>query len=393
MSALVLRAMCDQHEISFTEVARAAEISRTAISQLANRGVWPARDRASIRTRITEFLRGHGITADWSRKEKAPTCSSTSRPGNTKSMTPPKQETEMLLRKETLSESTRRHFQLARDPFADPRELADVYTGSPDIRYVRESMMDKVRHGGFLAVIGESGAGKSTLREELIDRLQRDAQPVLVAMPYVIAMEDSESKGKILKATAISDSIMATVAPLTRVMSSPDARWRQLHNTLRESSRAGHRHLLLIEEAHALAIPTLKHLKRFIELKDGLRPLISIILLGQPELAAKLSEQNPEVREVVQRVEIVHLPPLDTNLGGYLTHRFERMGLKLPDYIDAPALDAIVTRMTTATGTSRGKSSNLYPLAVHNVLARAFNLAASLGAPRVTAEMVKEGAR
>lgn len=299
----------------------------------------------------------------------------------------------MLLRKESLSESTRRHFNLARDPFADPRELADVYTGSPDIRYVREAMMDKVRHGGFLAVIGESGAGKSTLREELIDRLHRDAQPVLVALPYVLAMEDSESKGKILKATHIADAIMATVAPLTRVMGSPDARWRQLHNTLRDSSRAGHRHLLLIEEAHALAIPTLKHLKRFIELKDGLRPLISIILLGQPELAAKLSEQNPEVREVVQRVELVHLPPLDQNLPGYLTHRFERMGLKLTDLVDPLALDALVSRMTTATGTSRGKSSNLYPLAVHNVLARAFNLAASLGAPKVTAEMVKEGGR
>lgn len=391
MSALRLRALCDEHRISYTELANAAQISRSAISQLGNRGAWPARNRALIRTRITEFLRDRGITADWSRKEKAPTRATAPRPVTTPNHT--HQETEMLHRKETLSEGTRRHFSLTRDPFADPRELADVYTASSDIRYVRESMMDKVRHGGFLAVIGESGSGKSTLREELIDRLQRDSQPVLVAQPYVLAMEDSERKGKILRATDIADSIMATVAPLTRVLSSSDSRWRQLHNTLRESSRAGHRHLLLIEEAHALAIPTLKHLKRFLELKDGLRPLLSIIIMGQPELAAKLSEQNPEVREVVQRVEVVHLPPLDSNLAGYLNHRFERMGLKLADFVEPAALDALVTRMTTATGTSRGKSSNLYPQAVHNVLARAFNLAAVLGAPKVTAEMVREGGR
>lgn len=393
MTPLRLRAICAEHRIQLLDIARATEVSRSAISQLANRGVWPARDRALIRNRITEFLRARGITADWTRKEKAPTRATASRPVTSKAMTPPKQETEMLHRKETLSEPTRRHFNLTRDPFADPRELADVYTASADIRYVRESMMDKVRHGGFLAVIGESGSGKSTLREELIDRLQRDAQPVLVAQPYVVSMEDTEAKGKILRATSISDAIMATVAPLTRVMSSPDARWRQLHNTLRDSSRAGHRHLLLIEEAHALAIPTLKHLKRFLELKDGLRPLLSIILLGQPELAAKLSEQNPEVREVVQRVEVVHLPPLDQHLGAYLKFRFERLGLSIDNYIDPPALDALVSRMTTATGTSRGKSSNLYPLAVHNVLARSFNLAATLGAPKVTAEMVKEGGR
>lgn len=299
----------------------------------------------------------------------------------------------MLLRKETLSENTRRHFKLSRDPFADPRETADVFTASSDVRYVRESMMDKVRHGGFLAVIAESGAGKSTLREELIDRLQREQQAVLVAQPYVLAMEDSDVRGKTLKSLHIAEALMAVIAPTAKTLSSPDARFRQLHTALRESSRAGNRHLLLIEEAHAISIPTLKHLKRFLELKDGLRPLVSIILIGQPELAGKLSEQNPEVREVVQRVEIVHLPPLDNNLGPYLQHRFERIGLKLSDVVEQGAVDAIVTRLTTQTGTSRSKASNLYPLAVHNVLARAMNRAAALGAPTVTAEMVREGAR
>lgn len=299
----------------------------------------------------------------------------------------------MLLRRENLSEATRRHFRISRDPFAEPREIADVYTASPDIRYVRESMMDKVRHGGMLAIIGESGAGKSTLREELVDRIQREEQPVLVIQPYVLAMEDNDSRGKTLKALHIAEAIMATVAPLTKTMSSPEARFRQLHQALRESSRAGHRHVLLIEEAHSIPIPTLKHLKRFLELKDGLRPLLSIILLGQPELATKLSEQNPEVREVVQRIEVVHLPPLDTHLAQYLTHRFQRAGLTLSDLVEPAALDAIVTRLTTPTGTSRTRASNLYPLAVHNVLARGMNVAASLGAPRVTADMVREGGR
>lgn len=391
MSALALRTLCDQHRISLTEVANAAGVSRSAISQLANRGAWPARNRAQVRTRITQFLRGRGISAEWTRKEKAqPRCNATE-PGSTTQDTT--QEVSMLLRRETLSEATRRHFRMTRDPFSEPREIADVYTGSPDIRYVRESMMDKVRHGGMLAVVGESGAGKSTLREELVDRIQREEQPVLVVQPYVLAMEDNDTRGKTLKALHIAEAIMATVAPLTKTMSSPEARFRQLHQALRESSRAGHRHLLLIEEAHSIPIPTLKHLKRFLELKDGLRPLLSIILLGQPELATKLSEQNPEVREVVQRIEVVHLPPLDTHLQQYLTHRFQRVGLALADLVEPAALDAVVTRLTTPTGTSRTRASNLYPLAVHNVLARGLNQAAALGAPKVTADMVREGGR
>jgi hypothetical protein len=58
-------------------------------------------------------------------------------------------------------------------------------------------------------------------------------------------------------------------------MSSPEARFRQLHEVLRDSHRTGARHVLLIEEAHCLPVPTLKHLKRYLELKDGMKPLLS----------------------------------------------------------------------------------------------------------------------
>ena len=68
----------------------------------------------------------------------------------------------------------------------------------------------------------------------------------------------------------------------------------------------------MIEEAHGLPLPTLKHLKRFFELKNGFERLLGIVLIGQTELAQKLSENNPAVREVVQRCEVVTLLPLTT---------------------------------------------------------------------------------
>lgn len=43
------------------------------------------------------------------------------------------------------------------------------------------------------------------------------------------------------------------------------------------------------------------------------------MLIGQPELADKLSERNMEVREVVQRCEVVELLPLDNSLEEFLT--------------------------------------------------------------------------
>src|SRR5690606_18188203 len=134
---------------------------------------------------------------------------------------------------------------------------------------------------------------------------------------------------------------------------------------------------------------TLKHLKRYLELKDGMHPLLSIILLAQPELMLKLDVRNPHVREVAQRIEIATLAPLDQHLGDYLKHRWQRIGAKLDDTIDATGIEAIRSRLSPS-GKQHGGASLLYPLAVHNVMSRAMNMAAQLGVPKVTGDTVRE---
>ena len=108
-----------------------------------------------------------------------------------------------------------------------------------------------------------------------------------------------------------------------------------MHELLKSSRQAGYTHLLLIEEAHRLPIPTLKHLKSFLEMKDGLRRLIGVCLIGQNELFNILSERNPDVREIVQRCEQVVMEPLDSDVEDYLKLKFERVGAKLTDVVKA----------------------------------------------------------
>jgi type II secretory pathway predicted ATPase ExeA len=94
---------------------------------------------------------------------------------------------------------------------------------------------------------------------------------------------------------------------------------------------------------------------------------------------------------------------VDAGLAALITHprldellrRFDAGAtlFAIDQVIEADVLDAITSRLTTQTGTSRGVASNLYPLAVQNVLARGMNAAAALGAPKVTAAMVREGGR
>ncbi|HSX60240.1 MAG TPA: AAA family ATPase [Tahibacter sp.] len=384
----MLKTVLAENSITHDQLANDVGLSRPALSALVNHDRWPVSTNArELRAAISKFLQARGIDA------KRVFCKEASPRANaaTPSSQPQTQvqENQMLLRKQTLSQAARRVFNLQRNPFAEPTQHTDVFM-SPDIRYVREAMHGVTRHGGFLAVVGESGAGKSTLREELLDRVQREKQSVLVAQPYVLGMEDSDSKGKTLRAQHIAESIMSAVAPLARIASSPEQRFAQLHKVLIGSSRAGNMHVLIIEEAHALPVPTLIHLKRFIELKDGMRPLLGVILMGQSELVLKLSQADQRVREVVQRLEIVQLPPLDAQLESYLAHKFERAGTALTRVLEPGAIEALRVRLTPTDSRRRQEGSLLYPLAVQNVLTAAINAAAELGCERVTADIVKE---
>lgn len=294
----------------------------------------------------------------------------------------------MLLRKQTLSQEARKQFKLFSNIFTDNIHDARGVFQNADINDIREALWQTARGNmSFVAVIGQSGAGKSTLRRELIDRLDRQKESVIVIEPYVLATEDNDIKGKTLKSVHIAESILATLAPSVNAKRSPEARFRQVHNLLKESSKAGNHHLLVIEEAHSLPIPTLKHLKRFLELENGFTPLLSIVLIGQNELKNKLSENNEQVREVVQRCEMFELNPFDrVGLESYLSHRSQSAGRELGEFIDETGLNAIAHRL----GAKKGTDSLLYPLAIGNLLTGALNVASELGMPVVTGDLIKE---
>ncbi|EJD6368913.1 AAA family ATPase [Providencia rettgeri] len=384
---LRLKEVMKEHQISQQILATAAGISQPAIAQLVNHGKWPKQHTEQVRQRICEFLDNHELDSAEVFNEVSPQTndSDTSAPDSTKS-----EDETMLLAKQVLLPATKKHFGLFRDPFSDEalQGAEDVFV-TPDIRYVREALYQTARYGGFLAVIGESGAGKSTLRRDLIDRINRENDPIIVIEPYIIAMEDNDIKGKTLKAGSIAEAIINTITPLENVKRSQEARYRQLHRVLKDSSNAGYQHVLVIEEAHALPIPTLKHLKRFYELENGFKKLLSIVLIGQPELSLKLSERNQAVREVVQRCEVVQLPPLDNQLNEFLTFKFGRTGKPINEVLTDCAIEAIRNRLSQVKSGRREAVSLLYPLAVSNLIIAGMNLAAQIGVPVVDADVIK----
>lgn len=391
----IFKKLLDDQPISQTWIAKKLDVSTATINLIVKHGKYPKKNAAQLKQQIIELLVSKGLT----QTEILTAMDAVQLNSNSdqtldveRTAAPLEEEQLMLLRKQTLSQEAKKKFKLFKNIFTETIRSAEELFSNSDIQYVSESMWQAAKgNTSFIAVIAQSGAGKSTLKKGLIDRIQRERLPTIVIEPYPTAMEDNDFKGKTLKSLHIAESILNALAPSTNAKRSPEARLRQVHHLLKESSRAGYHHLLIIEEGHSLPIPTLKHLKRFLELENGFTPLLSIIVLGQDELKIKLAENNPEVREVVQRCEIVTLEPFtQTSLVDYLQHRCKSVDRKLSDFIDESGIEAICTKLTRNIGRNNQHESLLYPLAVGNLLTGALNGAAELGDNIVTGDLVME---
>ncbi|MCB8748338.1 AAA family ATPase [Rhodoferax sp. U2-2l] len=299
----------------------------------------------------------------------------------------------MLLPKQTMSTDARKRFGLFVNPFEGEVTCDAEMFVNGEIRFVREAAWQAAIGGRFVAIIGESGAGKTTILDALKYQVRKERKPVVFIEPSVLGMEDSDTKGKTLKSAAIQTAIVMTLDAMEGVARSDEKRTRQVKRMLQDSTSQGRSHLLVIEEAHSLPIPTLKHLKRLWEKSrmesDGdkyYKSMLGVLLLGHPELEQKLNRFD--VREVMQRCEPVRLPHLGEDLSGYLRFRAETIGRKLDEFITQDGIDALKTRLTVAGGDQGGKVMLMYPLNVNNWMIAALNAAAGLGAPRIDRDVI-----
>ena len=402
---LALHGILVQLKQSQAALARHCRVSKATINLICKFDQWPKTvktNQTALRPLIAEFLRGHGATEEQVLgafeplfEGAHPLCSSTACALYSHGQQAKNQEDDMNVRHSRLTSETRQHFKILRDPFVDElRSCADVFE-SDDIRYVRAAVRQTAQHGGFLAVTGESGAGKSTIRKDLMEWIRTSGERIEVIEPYVVATSAASKSGRLLVAADIVGAVVRNLAPTKPLRSSLEARTHQMHQLLKEGASDGRKHVVVIEEAHDLAVPTLKAMKRFYEQEDGFKKLLAIILIGQNELAEKLSEKDPEVREVVQRCELITLPPLDNNLSAYLNHKFKRVEADVATVLEPGAIEAIRAVLRRNESRSFGGKrttqnvSKCHPLAVNNLVTRAMNMAAGISAKTVNAALIE----
>ncbi len=390
-----LSALFTEYGIPQSDIRRVTGWSRSTVSRIAAHGKWPARGVREAIDSITRYLSDRGLTPAQLKSAQSALLQSSAQKKVASAViqtaeavpqasepTETQEEASMLLRNENITPAAKRHFKLTRSPFVDDiQSRADVYT-TANGRYVSRVMLDAALNHGFVAILGESGSGKSTLRDDLEERIHEENRPIIVIKPYPRQPKKADTKA--LQPNQIESAIFRALGFSGSRKSDPDDRTDQIHGLLKASRAAGYNHLLVIEEAHRMPVDTLKQLKNFLEMRDRLRRLIGICLIGQTrEMRTLLNDRNPEVREIVQRCEQIEMEPLDNDLEGYLTHKFDRIGMQLADVFERDAIDAMRVRLI-----NKDSESICFPLVVNNLVSRALNAAVVAGFPKVDAQVI-----
>ena len=170
-------------------------------------------------------------------------------------------------------------------------------------------------------ITGDIGAGKSTALRAFAHSLDRNLYPlVYLANP-------------LLKVAALYSQILLALQQepafsFTRLLP-------QLRATLQDLARKGRFVLLIIDEAHLLP-PDLFDQLRFL-LNDDFDPAssLTLVLLGQPDLAHKL--RFAPYQALHQRIAVrYHLPPLDLQeTAAYVKHQLRLAGAQQPLFSDS----------------------------------------------------------
>ncbi len=209
---------------------------------------------------------------------------------------------------------------------------------TPDTRYFFPSAkhVDALNHmvyaieerRGFVVITGEIGSGKTTLSRVLFQRLDPRTKTAIVRNTHLTAKD--------LVAAALDELEIPTRPGNTKTQLIG-----KLNEYLIDQLRNDNNVVLLIDEAQNLRPAVLEEVRMLSNLETETDKLIQIVLMGQPELKAKLWLKD--LTQLRQRVTLhYHLGPLDAaETAGYVNHRLRVAGANGTPIFNAAALRKI----------------------------------------------------
>lgn len=366
---IALKKLIDEHNISsaqfikrFKEIT-AENMSKASLSLLLNEG--------KELKKITDFKAKIAKTYNSLTKENK----------SINELFEIEQQEENMIESINLTYDELKHFGLSRDPFMPfiTKESDIVMLDSH--HYALEMMRAARDTGQFTVITSEVGGGKTTV----LGKFEAETKAVSDCLIIKVRTRDMDR-------CTTKDILAACVFDLSddKPKRGAESLSRQVEALLKKHHDAGKRIILIIDEAQDLHTHTLKYLKRLWELRDGLTPLVGIILIGQTELATRLySDNNLAVREVTARTIHAPLEPINESLKDYIAGKVKCVK---GDYTKIITDDAIaeLSDMLTLKDANKKQIYKAYPLNVNNRIKRLMKLAYEQGERVITKEFMEE---
>src|SRR5687768_1318264 len=154
---------------------------------------------------------------------------------------------------------------------------------------------------GITLLLGEAGTGKTTLIRAAAGRQPDRVHCVHLQNPALTRTEFVEMLANHFELTA-------------EARSSKSAMLRELEALLTERHRNGEATILIVDEAQTIALELLEEIRLLANFETDETKLLSVVLAGQPELAARLNADS--LRQLKQRIalrcELPRLTELET---------------------------------------------------------------------------------
>jgi general secretion pathway protein A len=220
---------------------------------------------------------------------------------------------------------------------------------------------------GFIVITGEVGTGKTTLLRKLMHNLEGTVHTVFVFNTYLDFTE--------LLQVILYDLGLAPKEPNKVTMH------QELNDYLIAQLKQGHIVSVLVDEAQNLSDEALEGLRLLSNLETDQEKLVQIVLMGQPELQARLD--RPGLRQLKQRVALqCRLVPLkDQEVSPYVDFRLRAAGYKGKNLFQPDAFRQIALY------------SNGIPRLVNVICDNALLCAYARSLKIVSADIIKEVAR
>ena len=204
------------------------------------------------------------------------------------------------------------HFSLKEFPFSLASDPKFLYLSKSHSRVKAQIEYALYIQDSLVVFTGEIGSGKTTLLQDALARFDDD---IIVAKIHQTQINEIE----FLQLVLVEFGYQLFNASKVELLN-------KLSNFLKEKFRQGKKVVLIIDEAQNLSKRVLEEVRLLSDLQNGHEKLLTVVIVGQPELNEVIN--SPGMEQFVQRIRLrFHISALrEEEIPEYIQHRLNVAG-------------------------------------------------------------------